>query len=384
MMYNNIRPYLTYKENGKYGLIDCISRKKIIPAEYDFIDVNIYDDKVICVCKNGQYGYIDFNNKIVIPFEHKGASPFKEGLASVQISNGGYGYINLKNEFVISPQDVWESVSSFNNGIAFIRMNDNDHYFINKKGRYLHEKPFYSGGTFKDGYAIVSVGNYNHTGIINSNFEFVHEEMYDEIEYLGNYKFKVKKYLNTEFYLMKTGIYTINEGVVWDQKYDNENLHKIKIHELTTLFLSRLQQIRCFCQYPRIVDYILNGEAYVYDFILLRNIVMNEILDESGNIAPDKSNENILFHRIYTCKICGSKYKAEYGLNPRQDLDINSFLQIENTCSDRKGKKTTILRPISVISAGHLISDSRIKLLKEYNLYQTSNDNLIEYLFEEN
>lgn len=81
-------------------------------------------------------GYIDMQGKIAIPPDPKiqKAKPFSEGLASVKIK-GKWGYINRSGSIVIQPE--FNGVSSFRNGLAYVKVNAASEGFINHSGQYV-------------------------------------------------------------------------------------------------------------------------------------------------------------------------------------------------------------------------------------------------------
>ena len=108
----------------KYGFISY-NNEIVIPFKYDYA-YNFSDNGLAVVRKNGKYGYIDKSGNVVLPFEYEYADPFSEnGLAFVNRELGGEcECINEKGETVI-PNDRykeygnWYSASSFDDdGLA--------------------------------------------------------------------------------------------------------------------------------------------------------------------------------------------------------------------------------------------------------------------------
>jgi hypothetical protein len=78
--------------------------------------------------RDGKFGYIDHNGKIVILARFDRAEKFSEGLAIIQI-DGKYGYINTDGKIVIPPLG-FEFIYPFKNGLAATTINNNNslHY----------------------------------------------------------------------------------------------------------------------------------------------------------------------------------------------------------------------------------------------------------------
>ena len=105
------------------------------------------------VRKDGKWGYIDTQGKVIIPFQYDFAWKFSNGLAMVRKSRKN-GYINKKGEVII-PFKV-EHVSSFNNELAKVRNNYNNKYgFIDITGKIVIPCQFDEAADFSEGLARV-------------------------------------------------------------------------------------------------------------------------------------------------------------------------------------------------------------------------------------
>ncbi|MFN4313258.1 MAG: WG repeat-containing protein [Chitinophagaceae bacterium] len=71
--------------------------------------------------KGSKYGYIDKNNKIVIPLTYEFALNFSSGLASVK-TNGNYELINKKNAMIVPA--VYQEAAELREGITRVRLNN--------------------------------------------------------------------------------------------------------------------------------------------------------------------------------------------------------------------------------------------------------------------
>jgi hypothetical protein len=123
--------YAEVKQNGKSAVIDTLGNK-IIPAIYD--DLFFYDPgQPIAARKKSKWGYIDLDNKTVIPFKYDHAGIFSEGLAAVKTGKL-IGVIDTSAQKVVPP--MYESISPFKNGIAIVK-NDTGYGMISKTGLVL-------------------------------------------------------------------------------------------------------------------------------------------------------------------------------------------------------------------------------------------------------
>lgn len=83
---------------SKHGYID-INQKIIVPFEYD--DLTVFSGELACGKKNGKFGFINRKGKIAIPIQFEDETYFyKTGLAKVK-KNGLYGFIDKKGKQII-------------------------------------------------------------------------------------------------------------------------------------------------------------------------------------------------------------------------------------------------------------------------------------------
>jgi hypothetical protein len=86
-------PVSIVKLNGKYGYINLISGKLMIPAEYDSLSINslttdAQGNGIAVALKNHQYGVISTNGVVVVPFEF-------DGFADIETRDGGVSGASL-------------------------------------------------------------------------------------------------------------------------------------------------------------------------------------------------------------------------------------------------------------------------------------------------
>lgn len=115
-------------KEGKYGFLNTQGRI-IIPCVYD--EVKNYNDGLAWVCKDSKWGCIDILGNIVIPFVYSDCLDFKENLAAVK-KDGKYGYIDKKGVVVIP--FIYSNAGDFIGGIARVSKNG-EIGLVDKKGR---------------------------------------------------------------------------------------------------------------------------------------------------------------------------------------------------------------------------------------------------------
>ncbi|WP_281309589.1 WG repeat-containing protein [Flavobacterium flavigenum] len=82
----------------KHGYID-INEKIIVPFEYD--DINLFNKDLACVKKNDRYGFVNRTGKIVIPIQFDSDNDFEDsGLALVE-KNKKFGFIDKTGKEII-------------------------------------------------------------------------------------------------------------------------------------------------------------------------------------------------------------------------------------------------------------------------------------------
>ncbi len=151
---------------------------------------------------NNKYGYIDLENKVIIPTVYDDLGSFKNGLARVKIDSK-WGFINAKGEIVISP--AYTDATPFDEfGLSRVEIKDK-WGIINTSGKVIIPIEFivntyYSGwksekmmtvGKFKNLLALdVIYGVYDRNGteilpIVYDGIEIpqIYDENYTEIEY---------------------------------------------------------------------------------------------------------------------------------------------------------------------------------------------------------
>ena len=99
-----------------WGAVD-VNGAVIIPVEYDYLGV--LKEGLINFQQENKMGFLDKNNKIVIPSMYYNFSAFSDGLAAVKVSETGkFGYIDKTNTLVIPA--VYEDAKPFYGGFTSV------------------------------------------------------------------------------------------------------------------------------------------------------------------------------------------------------------------------------------------------------------------------
>lgn len=86
-------------EDEKYALVDIPTKSKTNKS-YDYLSF-ANEAGMFVASENGKYGYVDAKGNILIPFKYVYATPFYEGVASVnETEDGDTLYINTKGNYV--------------------------------------------------------------------------------------------------------------------------------------------------------------------------------------------------------------------------------------------------------------------------------------------
>lgn len=168
------------EKTNKYGFVDK-NDKLIVPYQFD--DGYDFKEGLALVKKDGRFYYIDKIGNKVIGKDFRDALPFNEGVAAVS-NDGKWGYIDKTGKEIISLQ--FEDAKDFKNGIAevkkdgkiiyidkkgnktknyelFFEVNKNGGFsFVDKNGKLIIPQRFDDGYDFKEGLAPVKIkGSYD-------------------------------------------------------------------------------------------------------------------------------------------------------------------------------------------------------------------------------
>lgn len=119
--------YARVEKGGEWGFIDKNGAVKI-PFEYE--DALPFSEGLAAVEKDGEWGYIDSQGLQKIPFVYDNAIMFSEGLAAVE-KDWKWGYVDKNGEIKIQLQ--YDDAESFFKGGAWVEK-DGERFYINREG----------------------------------------------------------------------------------------------------------------------------------------------------------------------------------------------------------------------------------------------------------
>ncbi|UXP33248.1 WG repeat-containing protein [Reichenbachiella agarivorans] len=90
----------------------------LIPFTKRFEDIISISEGLLAIQKNGKYGFINFDQQLIIANRYDSVGWFQDGLAPVNL-NGHWGFINKKEQLVIQPN--LDSVSHFEHGMSIVK-----------------------------------------------------------------------------------------------------------------------------------------------------------------------------------------------------------------------------------------------------------------------
>ncbi len=178
---------------------------------------------------DGLYGYVDAEEKLVIPYRYHFACDFRDGMGLVINDSNLVGYINMKGELVIPYQYETPSESNgndFHEGLCAVVVDGEHEWFsyIDKTGKLAFPGVFSQAGDFSDGLATVTTmgeemqrGYIDHSGkmVITLPEGWWGRKFHDGVAQTLNYDscFVIDKTGKRLFQLNRDIVYTGNEIV---------------------------------------------------------------------------------------------------------------------------------------------------------------------------
>ena len=265
-------------------IIDKTGKKLADISDYDYVS-DCFDDRIWVRNENENWGCVDENGAVVIPFIYAHAHDFSEGMAWVCKEEGGkWGCIDNNGTEVIP--FIYSNADDFSEGLA-VAVLGKKHGVINKKGDTVVPFEYDSGHVkFSDGY-IVMRKEYKGQDIIDKKGNITGTS--NNVDYLGDFSEDLCAFYDSDS--GKYGYFDKNLNVKIPAEYD-----------YTGGFSEELAWVE-------------NGEKCYY-------------IDKNGSIALDKffmkakkSDENI-----------GSKFMGVWyytGLSDPQYADDFGRIEIE-------------------------------------------------------
>jgi hypothetical protein len=141
------------KKDGKYGFVD-LNGKIVVPIEFQ--EAVAYSEGFAPVRKGSLWGFYDSTGKVLVQPVYLDALCFHEGMAAVA-TNEGWGFINVKNDFSIKPQ--YEAAKGFHEGLAAVQNKKGLWGYIDKDAKQVIAFQYSYAENFENGEARVMKGD---------------------------------------------------------------------------------------------------------------------------------------------------------------------------------------------------------------------------------
>ena len=134
------------------NFINLQGKELLLQDEYDWVDY--FSEGLAPVMKNGKFGYINTEGKLVISLQFDETKPFYGAYAAVKMNNA-WGFINKKGEVVVAPN--FDEVGIFKEGLAAAQLSGRWGY-IKENGDLAIPFIFNQAENFKNTMAKVRLG----------------------------------------------------------------------------------------------------------------------------------------------------------------------------------------------------------------------------------
>lgn len=204
---------INFEKDKKMGFMDR-DNKVVIPAMY--YDFSSFSEGLaaVKVSENGKYGYIDKSNTLVIPAEYEDAYPFSGGFAAVAKKKGytsskpGQKSVTVPGQWVVIDKTgkqiqerSFDRVSALNAGGLFIIESDGKKGTMNTKGMPILPMEYSEVTVDKAGYTIFRTTDTKKYGMMNNVGTIIVAPNYDY----------VSQTTANRFYVIKDGKYTVGD-----------------------------------------------------------------------------------------------------------------------------------------------------------------------------
>lgn len=204
---------MNFQKEKKMGFLDK-NNKIIIPAMY--YDFSVFSEGLaaVKVSENGKYGYIDKNNTLVIAAEYEDANPFFGGFTSVAKKKGyttgsaGKGTVTVPGQWIvinktgkIIQQRSFDRVSPLNAGGLFIIESNGKKGTMNTQGMPILPMEYTDVTIDKNGYTVFKTVDKKKYGMMNNVGSIIVAPNYDY----------VSPTTANRFYVIQNGMYTVGD-----------------------------------------------------------------------------------------------------------------------------------------------------------------------------
>lgn len=173
---------------SKFILIDK-EGKQVCSQQFD--SPPLITEGMIRFEENKRYGYLNLKGEVVVPAKYVDTGGFKEGYCSVAIERDAqtwlYGFIDKTGKEVIPCVYNQAGTSSFEDGLARMRMPNGLTGFINAKNEVVVPGKYATASTYREGFYPAAFGpNHTQWGLVNKQNQVVIPGRYDDMQPVYN------------------------------------------------------------------------------------------------------------------------------------------------------------------------------------------------------
>ena len=262
---------LKYQKNGKYGLID-FEGKIIIEPEYDNIYALEGIEKSIIIEKDGKKGLVNTSlGEIIIPVQYLDISSLTDTYDNgyiVKNENNKLGIISADKKKIL--EEKYDDIKHITGNDYYVVVDNGITEVIDYTGQVILDKGFDSiEGIDLNNFIIIKNSNY---GVINKDGETLIDANYSNIKYAFSNYYIVQKD-------SKYGIIDVQNNILVDNKY--ENITYIKEADL---FEAEREDYK-----TDIIDRNFN--------VILENVIVSELNIENGYMRI-RENEDYIYYNF--------------------------------------------------------------------------------------
>ena len=204
---------INFKKDGKMGFLDK-NNKIVIPAMY--FNFSAFSDGLAAVkiSETGKYGFIDKNNNLVIAAEYEDANPFYKGFTSVAkkkeytTGSAGKGTVTVPGQWIVIDktgkviqQRSFDKVSPLNGGGLFIIESNGKKGTMNTQGMPILPMEYTDVSIDKSGYTVFKNIDTKKYGMMNNTGSIIVAPNYDYVSHTTA----------NRFYVIQNGKYTVGD-----------------------------------------------------------------------------------------------------------------------------------------------------------------------------
>ena len=162
--YNSSKPFSSgmarVEKDGQGGFVNVSGQ--FVTNEH-LIGANDFHDG-LAVTFNGQYGIVNKQGRLVVPYQPNIIEDYKNGMALVYVDRSKYGAYNTNGQLAVPA--IYDGMRAFSSGLACAQIGS-DHFYVRKNGARLQPSSLISGEDFKDNIATVETNDGR--GFMDSN-----------------------------------------------------------------------------------------------------------------------------------------------------------------------------------------------------------------------